>query len=208
VPEGGSEAWIGHRSMEQLAGLVGRYCWAEHRLFEVTGAAATAPAVVTGDSGEAECRVWFAAASRRHAAFAARWAEHLPVRAGVDRDALMAAPTGPLPGLLDEWAATAERDPSHGLAGLVEGVLPGLAGIYGAHLEGASPASEAPVIERLVEARRAVLGEIKGGRALLQGLPVGDKGSGKTAQTQGRKVARIVERAFEGFGVFPAVPPS
>jgi hypothetical protein len=163
---------------------------------------------VTGDSGEAECRVWFAAASRRHGALAARWAEHLPVRAGVDPDALVAAPTGPLPGLLDELSVTAERDPSHGLAGLVEGVLPGLAGIYGAHLEGASPVSETPIIERLVEARRAVSGEIRGGLALLQGLPMGGKGSGKKAPTEGGKVAILVERAFDGFGVFPAVPPS
>jgi hypothetical protein len=208
VPEDGSEAGAGHRSIEQLAGLVGRYCWVEHRLFEVTGAAATAPAVVTGDPGEAECRVWFAAASRRHGALAAGWTEHLPVRAGLDRDALVAAPTGPLPGMLDELSATAKRDPSHGLAGLVEGVLPGLAAIYGAHLEEASPVSETPVIERLVEARRAVLGEIRGGLALLQGLRVGDKGGGKKALTQEGKAARIVERAFDGFGVFPAVPPS
>ena len=208
MPEDASEAGAGHRSIEQLAALVGRYCWVEHRLFEVTGAAATAAAVVTGDPGEAECRVWFAAASRRHGALAARWTEHLPVRAGLDRDALVAAPTGLLPGMLDELSATAERDPSRGLAGLVEGVLPGLAGIYGAHLEAASPVSESPIIERLVEARRAVLGEIRGGLDLLQGLPVADKGSGKRAPTQGRKGPRIVERAFDGFGVFPAVPPS
>jgi hypothetical protein len=202
------ETGAGHRSIEQLAGLVGRYCWVEHRLFALTGAAASAPAVVADDPGEAECRVWLAAASRRHGALAVRWAEHLPVRAGVDRDALVTPPPGPLPGLLDELSATADRDPSHGLAGLVEGVLPGLAGIYGAHLEGAPAVSEAPIVERLVEARRVVLGEIRGGVALLQGLPMGDHGSGEWHPTNGGNVARVVERAFDGFGVFPAVHPS
>jgi hypothetical protein len=203
-PGQGAERGGGHRSIEQLAALVGHYCWAEHRLFVVTGGWATAPAVLAGDPGEAECRVWFAAASRRHGARAARWADHLPLRAGVDREALVAPPPGPLPGVLDGLAA--ERDPAACLAGLVEGVLPGLAAAYGAHLEGASPVSEAPVMEDLVEARREVRGEIRGGLILLQGLPEGgvmggaDGGAGRAADLAG-----VVERAFEGFGVFPAV---
>jgi hypothetical protein len=203
-----AERGSGHRSIEQLAALVGHYCWAEHRLFAVTGGWATAPAVLAEDPGEAECRVWFAAASRRHGALAARWAEHLPVRAGVDRDALVAPPAGPLPGLLEEILWAAEHDPSRGLAGLVEGVLPGLAATYGAHLEGASPVSEAPVMERLVEARREVLGEIRGGEALLQGLTPATRGYEQSAFPAGDEFAGAVERAFDGFGVFPAVHPS
>ena len=30
-----------HRAIDQLAGLVGRYCWLEHRLFVLTGTAAS-----------------------------------------------------------------------------------------------------------------------------------------------------------------------
>jgi hypothetical protein len=197
-----------YRGIGQLAELVGRYCWVEHRLFALAGAAAAAPAVVAGDPGEAECRVWFAAASRRHGARATRWAEHLPVRAGVDRDALVASPPGGLPRLLDELSKTAARDPSRGVAGLAEGVLPGLAATYGAHLEGASPVSEAPVMEGLVQARREVLGEIRGGLTLLQGLPRGARGDEGPGSPGSAELAHIVERVFDGFGVFPAVRPS
>jgi hypothetical protein len=198
----------GRRTIQQLAALVGHYCWVEQRLFALTGAAATAPALVAGDPGEAECRVWFAASARRHGTLAARWAEHLPMRAGVDRDALVAPPPGGLPGLLDELAATATSDPARGLAGLVEGVLPALAATYGVHLEAASPVSEAPVMEGLVEARREVLGEIRGGVSLLEGLPAGARGNGQPGSQGGAAFSGIVERAFDGFGVFPAVRPS
>jgi hypothetical protein len=197
-----------HRTIGQLATLVGRYCWVEHRLFALTGAAATAPAVVVGDPGEAECRVWFAASSRRHGALAARWAEHLPVRAGVDRDGLVVAPPGVLPGLLDGLASTATGDPAGGLAGLVGGVLPALAATYGMHLEAASPVSEAPLMEGLVQARREVLGEIKGGVALLGGLAGGAGRDRQSGVAEGVELSKIVERAFDGFGVFPAVRPS
>jgi hypothetical protein len=197
-----------HRGMEELAELVGHYCWVEHQLFALTGAAASAPAVVAGDPGEAECRVWFAAASHRHGARAARWAEHLPVRAGVDRDALVAPPAGDLPGLLEEISGLAVHDPSRALAGLAEGVLPGLAATYGAHLEGASPVSEAPVMEGLVQARREILGEIRGGLTLLGGLPRGATGNGEAGSAEMGELTSVVERAFDGFGVFPAVHPS
>ncbi len=197
-----------HRDIDQLAELVGRYCWLEHRLFVLTGAAASAPAVVAGDPGEAECRVWFAAASRRHGALAAGWTERMPVRAGVDRDALVLAPPRPLPGLLDDLATAAAAEPARGLAGLVEGVLPGLAATYGLHLEAASPVSEAPVMEGLVEARRAALGEISGGVALLGSLPGGARANGQPGWPGGAEFSEMVERAFDGFGVFPAVRPS
>jgi hypothetical protein len=197
-----------YRDIGQLAGLVGRYCWLEHRLFGLTGTAASAPAVVPGDPGEAECRVWFAAASRRHGALAAGWTEHLPVRVGVDRDALVVEPPGPLPGLLDDLATTAAAEPARGLAGLLEGVLPALAATYGLHLQAASPVSEGPVMEGLVEARRVVLGELRGGVALLGSLPGGARGNGQPGWPGGAEISEIVERAFEGFGVFPAVRPS
>jgi hypothetical protein len=197
-----------HRDINQLAELVGRYCWLEHRLFVLTGTAASASAVVPGDPGEAECRVWFAATSRRHGVLAAGWTEHLPVRAGVDREALVAPPPGALPGLLEDLATAAAAEPARGLAGLVAGVLPALAATYGLHLEASSPVSEAPVMEGLVEARRVVLGEIRGGVALLEGLPGAVQGNGQPGWQEGAGLSEIVERAFEEFGVFPAVRPS
>ena len=90
MPETGAAAttW---RGIDELAEVVGGYCWAEKRVFEVAGGWATG----AGDPGlEPAVRVWCAGVSRRHGLLAARWAERLPVRAGVDRAALVVPPTG------------------------------------------------------------------------------------------------------------------
>ena len=186
------------RSIDDLAALVGAYCWLEHRLFELTGRWATEPADRGGTEAiPAEGRVWCAASSRRHGALAGRWAEHLPVRAGVDVTALVMAPEGPLAPALEElgtnWAIG-------GFCLLVQSVLPWLDGVYAAHLDQASPVSEAPVVEVLVEARRAAAVEIRGGQSLLQGLPA--------AVQPSRHARTAFERAFAGSGIFPAVRPS
>ena len=186
------------RSIDELAALVGVYCWLEHRLFELSGRWATEPGGRDGSELiEAECRVWCAASSRRHGALASRWAEHLPVRAGVDAAALVRAPEGPLAPALEELAAT---EATGGLNLLVQTVLPWLDGVYAAHLDRASPVSEAPVMEVLVEARRAAAGEIRGGQPLLQRLP--------DAAQPSRHVRAEFERALAGAGIFPAVRPS
>ena len=117
----------------------------------------------------AELRVFWAAASRRHGALAGRWAERLPVRAGVDAAALVAAPAGPLAGALEALAS--EPDPVARTDALVGAVLPLLAEVYGAHLRAASPACEGPVMEVLVEARRESVAEVRGGTAILGGAP-------------------------------------
>jgi len=97
-PEGGTRDW---RGIDELAGLVGAYCWVENRIFELSGAWAS------DEHGglESALRVWCAGVSRRHGALAARWAERLPVRAGVDRATLVVAPAGPLAGALVAMAA-------------------------------------------------------------------------------------------------------
>jgi len=188
-------AW---RGIDDLAALVGAYCWLEHRLFELTGRWATEPCDRDGPEAIlAECRVWCAASSRRHGALAGRWAEHLPVRAGVDAQASVIAPAGPLAPALEDLAATGAIG---GFGLLVETVLPWVGGVYAAHLGRASPVSEAPVMEVLVEARHAAAGEIRGGQSLLQGLPA-------AVQTS-RHARTAFERAFAGSGIFPAVRPS
>jgi hypothetical protein len=145
----------------------------------------------------AECRVWCAASSRRHGSLAGRWAEHLPVRAGVDAAALVIAPDGPLAPALEELAATKAVG---GFGLLAETVLPWLGGVYDSHLGRASPVSEAPVREVLVEARHAAVGEIRGGQSLLQRLPA--------AVQPSRHVRTAFERAFVGSGILPAVRSS
>jgi hypothetical protein len=187
----------GWRTIDELAALVGAYCWLEHRIFEVTGAWATAPGPVDGDV--AELRVWSASASRRHGALAGRWVERLPVRAGVEPAALVTAPEGPqgLPEAFEELAATKEL--RVGVAALVETVLPWVGGVYGSHLAVATPVSEASVIEVLVEARRDGSEEIQGGLSLLRRLPE----PGKPSCHLGEEF----KRAFAPKGVSPAVRP-
>jgi hypothetical protein len=159
-----AEADIEFRTIEGLAALVGSYCWAEHAVFELVGSWATAPEVASAP----EVRVWCAAVSRRHGDLAARWATHLPVRAGVDPGALVTAPSGGLAvalgGLGGDGSVRVD------LVALVEVVLPGLVEAYERHLATASPVSEGPVMELLVEARRAGLGEIESGRTVVREL--------------------------------------
>ena len=193
-PEAGEDgnAW---QTIDELAGVVGAYCWFERRLFEVAGTWASEPG--PDDAGEAELRVWCAALARRHGDLAGRWAARLPVRAGVDGGALISAPQRPdgLAEALDELAATKER--AVGVAGLVETVLPWVGGVYSAHLAAASPVREGSVMEVLVEARREGSAEIQGGQSLLQRLSEVGKPS--------RHLGTMFERAFVGARVFPAV---
>ena len=89
--------------------LVGAYGWVEHRIFQLTGAWASAPSEGADAAPGPELRVWCAAVSRHHGELAGRWAERLPVRAGVDPAALVVAPAGPLAGALDALAAEPDR---------------------------------------------------------------------------------------------------
>ncbi len=191
----------GWRGIDDLAALVGHYGWLEGRLFELTGRWATAPARdgAAPDALADELRVWCAAASRRHGELAAHWAQRLPMRAGVDAGALVVAPEGPLGEAMDGLEAEAEL--GDGVAVLVGTVLPWVGETYARHAAAASPVSEAPVLEVLMEARRAVEGEIRGGRSLLER---GGTGPLVTARTN----VTILSQPFEEISVLPAVHPS
>jgi hypothetical protein len=188
------------RGIDQLARVVGAYCWVEHRIFELTGAWASAPAdgPAAGAESEAELeaerRVWCAAVSGHHGALAGCWAERLPVRAGVDRTALVVAPPGPLAGALD--ALESEADLGAGVTALVRSLLPRLSATYLAHLREAAAVREAPVMEVLAGARRLLAGEIRDGR------PLG------AAPERGARLGELFEQAFEQSSIFPAVRPS
>jgi hypothetical protein len=196
VADGSSPArW---RGIDELAALVGTYCWIERHIFVMTGLWAAASGADDGDTAGAEARVWCAASSRRHGDLAARWAGRLPVRAGVDACALVRAPSGALGDAFAELVAVPEA--TAGLAPLVEAVLPALDAVYRAHLESASPVSEASVLEVLTGARREVAAEIRGGRALVEALPEGS--------AQADHLGVQVERAFAETDVFPGVRPS
>lgn len=191
------------RTIGELAEICGSYCWLENRLFELTGGWASAPAA-SADAPEA--RVFFSEASAEHAFLAAQWHERLPVRAGVDHDALVVPPAGPVaeafrllgeePGLLDR------------VAGLVEVILPRLLLTYQEHLARSSPVSEAPVRAVLELACWRIPARIALGRAVVHG--------GVRAQesgVEGGDGVRAIAQKLEGLlgsnvGIFPAVRAS
>jgi hypothetical protein len=185
------------RGIDELATLVGAYCWAEDRVFAVAGSWAA-----VGQTGEpaalsAEPRVFCAVLSRRHGALAQRWAERLPARAGVESGPLVRAPSTELE---DAFATLAGAPPQAGFAALVLGVLPRMRDAYEGHWGSAHAVSESPVLEVLVEAHRAASADIRGGEVLLEGQP-----------HDVHEAARLVqncERAFDSAAVFPAVRPS
>ncbi len=191
----------GWRGIDELAALVGHYCWLEGRLFELTGLWATAPARDGSepDAAADELRVWCAASSRRHGELAARWARRLPVRAGVDAGALVAAPSAALAEAL--VALEAGVEPGDGVAVLVGTVLPWVDELYRRHAALALAVSEGPVQEVLAEARRALGGEIRGGRSLL------GRGGAEPFVTS-RTIVTVLSQALEEICVLPAVHPS
>ena len=193
--DAGPRAW---RGIDELAGLVGAYCWVENRIFEVSGAWATDGSDAHEGGLAPALRVWCAGVSRRHGVLAAQWAERLPVRAGVDRAALMRAPAGPLAGALGAMAAT--PDARVGVETLVQSVFPRLRAVYGLHRRTASPVSEGSVLEVLATAQQELAAEISSGRALLRESP--------EASTRDAALGPDVERAFAETSVFPAVPAS
>src|ERR1700722_16849603 len=129
VPEGPLPPDVTWRTIDQLAGRVGGYCWWEHRLFELTGGWASG-------TGDPEIRVLFSQMSPRHAAVSLQWRDRLPARAGVDVTALVVAPNR-----ADVDALTlldGQSDDLLRLGGLIEVVLPRLHSAYRAHLRQAS----------------------------------------------------------------------
>jgi hypothetical protein len=152
------------RGIDALAALVGTYCWVEERIFEVAGTWATGTSGAPSDRIDPERRVWCAGVSRRHGLLAARWAERLPVRAGIDRAALVTPPIGPLAEAFDVLHAAPDAD--SGVAALVDTVLPGVQAVYDSHRRAPNPISEASVLEVLAGAHRELAVEIRAGRAL------------------------------------------
>jgi hypothetical protein len=192
---GAEEQPLGWRGIDALAELVGYYAWLEWRLFELTGHWAARP------SGEAELQVWCAAVARRHGDLATRWAERLPVRAGVDAGALVRPPSTELAEVLERLSGLAEA--GAGLGVLVTAVLPWLGTVYGAHLETVSPVREASVAEVLVDSRRNALGEARSGRSVVRNL-----GDGAAREARATDLVTDFEQVFEKIYVFPAVPAS
>jgi hypothetical protein len=183
------------RTIDELAGCVGGYCWQEHRFFAMTGRWASG-------EGDPAIRVCFSEMSSRHAGLAARWRDRLPVRAGVDVAALVVAPAG-LAGALT--ALEQEPSPFLRLGGLVGVWAPRLLATYRAHLDRAWAVNEAPVIDVLRLIDLTGDREVQRGRDLLaRGVP----GVGPDEPDRAENVAEFclnLQRLFEEPGdIIPA----
>ena len=179
------------RSIGELAELCGHYCWVERRVFELTGSRASRP-----EAGEAEVRVVLSEMSARHGQFAAQWHDRLPVRAGVDAEALIVPPPGPVGEALDLIAAAPRLVLV--LGGLATQFLPWLRDAYGRDLAQASPVSEAPV-RALLEWGALSLGrEIRLAGLLLQRLAPDGEGA-RSVESFGGRVKRLLGSAADTF---------
>jgi hypothetical protein len=199
VPEVPPHAGFGFRTIGELAERCGHYCWIENRLFALTGMWASTPAAA-GAAGalgapgasaaiEAEIRVIASEMSSWHGFVAGQWRDRLPVRAGVDADALVVPPPGPLGPALD--LLEAETDLTGALGGLAEEILPALLAAYDEHFAHASPVSEAPVCALIGLVRPRIQLEIEGGcELLLRGRRAGGDAGG-TAQMGSDMAGRL-----------------
>jgi hypothetical protein len=186
------------RTIDESAVRCGAYAWLEHRLFELTGSRASAPCA-TAVPPDAEIRVFLSEASARHALLAGQWRERLPVRAGVDADALVAPPPGGAARALD--LVECAPDLLTVLAALVEQVLPRLLRAYEDERPLASPVNEAPVRAVLELAGHLGDEEVRWGLALLErARGDGGAGAGRVAASSG-EIQRILGSEA---GIIPA----
>ncbi|HEY1734162.1 MAG TPA: hypothetical protein VGG23_06935, partial [Acidimicrobiales bacterium] len=144
----------------RAATLVGAYRWAEHRLFELTGAWAAEPSPPA-------VQVHLDEVSAQHAWHAELWADRLPVLDWFDPDSVT-VPSGSAGPLFDALAGLAE--PVRRLAGLYRVVVPRLVAGYDHHLARTVPATDGPVIRALRLVGRDEVDGWRAGEARLQTL--------------------------------------
>jgi hypothetical protein len=193
APGGGAGPLPTSLTLDRAAERFGAYRWAEHRLFELTGAwaaEATSPAA----------RIHLDVVSGQHSWHAELWAARLPVLDGTDPEALT-RPAGPvMAGLFDELARA--RGTVDRLAGLYRVVVPRLLVTYGRHLRRAAPAADAPAVRALRLVRRDEVESWEAGEALLEHLVVGDGEAAAAAAVQARLEAGLVA-SWAGCGLLP-----
>jgi hypothetical protein len=163
------------------AGLVGEYRWIETRLYAILGA-------WVADFPLVGVRVHLDAQSMRHAWHAELFADRLPVRAGVDPDALtrpsaatvalfaalegIEAPEvgGTSTGSADDGEAPPRPGALPLVAGLYRVVLPRLVTTYTRHLRVAAPVADAPLMRAIRLVLRDEVEDWLAGERLVQRL--------------------------------------
>ena len=164
--------------LAETAALVGEYRWIEHALYGLLGRWVT-------DMPLATVQVHLDSQSMRHAWHAELWAERLPVRDGVDPDALT-SPSPPSAVLVSALAGTAadrglpgppEEDDRFDhpgalprLAGLYRVALPRLVTTYERHLRAVAPVTDGPVARALRLVLNDEIEDWRAGERLVQRL--------------------------------------
>jgi hypothetical protein len=210
------EAGVGFRTIAELAVRCGHYCWLENRLFALTGQWASGPAAGAGAAraADAEVRVLCSQMSAWHGFLAGQWHERLPVRAGVEVQALILPPPGGVTAALD-LLGTMPGLPVR-LGGLIEPILTALLAAYDDEAVRASPISEGPVIGLLELARCRGSGEIEVGREVVARAAAveaqGGAGAGPAGDAGTLTVTELRERLQRLLGadrgIFPAARAS
>ena len=146
---------------DESAAVCGGHCWVERRLFEVLGA--------WGASAGSPRTVVLLDRHSQHAAWrAGQWWERLPVRAGIDREALVVAPPGWQAALGPAGDHLPAPDGDAALLAVVHRVLLArLLARYRRHLERTAPVSDGPAIRTLGQVLADVRSDRDDGEAAL-----------------------------------------
>lgn len=133
-------------SLEESAARCGAHCWVERRLFEVLGG--------WGASAGAARVVLLLDRHSQHAAWrAGQWWERLPVRADLDREALVRPPDGWEAALGPAGEHRPAPDGDAALLAVTHRVLlPRLVARYRDHADHAGPVADGPVLRTLAHA--------------------------------------------------------
>lgn len=152
------EGWL---DLQATARRAGAARWLDARLFEILGRWVPSAA-------EPEVKIALATQASHHGWHAGLWGERLPTLHGVDPASWVGPPSAALEQAVELVAgATATIDR---LAGVHRALLPRMAAAHAAHLEAASPVSDAPTIRTLRLVLRDELEDQQAGERLLHGL--------------------------------------
>jgi hypothetical protein len=145
--------------LEEASRRAGGHRWKELRLFEILGG-------WVASTEDVDAKLLFDRHSQHHAWRAEQWWDRLPVLAGVDRGALVVAPST---GVGAAVAALAGLDGTVArLAGAYRVALPRLVAAYHAHRLEASPVSDGAAIRTLDLLLLDVAADWREGEVLLQ----------------------------------------
>jgi hypothetical protein len=127
-------------SIDELARVLGGYCWVEREIFAVVGR-------WVEDETDARARIFFDEQSQQHAWHSTLFADRIPVLDRLDHDALCAAPGEPAIRMLGRVADA--KGTLIRLAGLGRALLPRLVSGYSTHLTRCVPVADSAVARAL-----------------------------------------------------------